>query len=315
MKIVQAPRASAILYHVLKSQDNANPWLLPANICPIVPITFFKAGVPVEFVDISAGTLHMDLEQAEGRLEQGGYGGVLYAHTYGEPSTPEDFFHRVKSRYPDLTLVDDRCLCIPDLDPPRETSADIALYSTGYAKMAELNFGGYAYLQETVRYQPEHLPFNPSAYDQIEQEYKQAVQTQIPYVFVDRDWLQSEADLPAWYDYRHQIAANLKVSLNQRAAINAIYANRLPSEIQLPVEYQTWRFNLRLKNKERVLAAIFAAGLFASSHYASLAGIMGAGRCPQAENLSGEIINLFNDHHFDPQKANQVCAVILETLP
>jgi hypothetical protein len=90
--------------------------------------------------------------------------------------------------------------------------------------------------------------------------------------------------------------------------------NRLPPEIQLPPEYQTWRFNLRLKNKERVLGAIFAAGLFASSHYASLAGIMNHGQGLQAEILAEEIINLFNDHHFDPQKAEQVCAVILETL-
>jgi hypothetical protein len=67
MNIVQAPRASAILYNLLKSQDNTDPWLLPANICPIVPLTFFKAGVPFELVDISAENLHMDLEQAEGR--------------------------------------------------------------------------------------------------------------------------------------------------------------------------------------------------------------------------------------------------------
>ncbi|MBU1662154.1 MAG: hypothetical protein KKD28_11865, partial [Chloroflexi bacterium] len=86
MQIVQAPRASAILYNLLKSQDNSRPWLLPANICPIVPITFFKAGIPIEFVDISAETLHMDLEQAEGRLERDAYGGILYAHTYGESS-------------------------------------------------------------------------------------------------------------------------------------------------------------------------------------------------------------------------------------
>jgi hypothetical protein len=41
---------------------------------------------------------------------------------------------------------------------------------------------------------------------------------------------------------------------------------------------------------------------------------MAPGHCPQAETLANEIINLFNDHHFDPQKAEQVCAVIMETL-
>jgi hypothetical protein len=315
MQIVQAPRASAILYNLLKSQADTNPWLLPANICPIVPITFFKTGIPFEFVDISAETLHMDLEQAEERLERESYGGVLYAHTYGEPSTPNEFFRKVKSRYPDLMLVDDRCLCVPDLDLPNELFADVALYSTGYAKIVELNFGGYAFLKDGTPYWPQQLPFEPQAYEQIERGYKQAIQNRAPYTYADSDWLQIDADLPTWYDYRQRIGDGVQTSLQHRAAINEIYADRLPSEIQCPPEYQTWRFNLRLKNKDKILKAIFASGSFASSHYASLAGIMAPGQCPQAETLADEIINLFNDHHFDSQKAEGVCAVILENLP
>jgi hypothetical protein len=315
MQIVQAPRASAILYNLLKSQANTNPWLLPANICPIVPLTFFKAGIPFEFVDISAGTLHMDLEQAEGQLEREPYGGVLYAHTYGEPSIPNEFFQRVKSRHPDLMLVDDRCLCVPDLDPPDELFVDVALYSTGYAKIVDLGFGGYAFLNDNLAYRLEHLPFTPRAHDEIEREYKQAVQNRSPYVYTDSDWLQTDAGLPAWYDYRQQIEDGVQASLQHRVAINEIYADGLPPEIQCSPEYQTWRFNLRLKNKDKILAAIFASGTFASSHYASLAGIMAPGQCPQAETLADETINLFNDHHFDSQKAEGVCAVILENLP
>ena len=81
MQIIQAPRASAILYHLLVSQEEKHPWLLPANICPIVPITFLKARIPFEFVDISAETLHMDLEQVEDSIKTRKYGGLLYAHT------------------------------------------------------------------------------------------------------------------------------------------------------------------------------------------------------------------------------------------
>lgn len=314
MQIVLAPRASAILYNLLKSQDNTRPWLLPANICPIVPITFFKAKVPIEFVDISAKTLHMDLEQAEGRLERGAYGGILYAHTYGEPSTPDNFFRQVKSQAPNLLLVDDRCLCIPDLEPQQSVSADITLYSTGYAKVVELNFGGYAFLREGTQYKPQQLSFNPQAHEEIERRYKHSIQNCEPYVYKDSAWLQTDANLPTWYDYRQQIQEGLETSVQHRATLNKIYANRLPAEIQLSREYQSWRFNIRLNNKERVLKAIFSAGLFASSHYASLAGIMAPGRCLQAENLANEIINLFNDRYFDPQKTEDVCAVIMENL-
>jgi hypothetical protein len=315
MNIVQEPRASAILYNLLKSQDNTRPWLLPANICPIVPMTFFKAEVPFEFVDISAETLHMDLEQAEGRLKRGKCGGVLYAHTYGEPSTPVEFFQSTKSKYPDLLLVDDRCLCIPDLEPAQNTSVDMMLYSTGYAKVVELNFGGYAFLREDTPYQPQYLPFNSKAYEQIESEYKQAIQNRNRFVYTDSDWLQTDANPPAWYDYRQQIEDGLKASLRHRAAINKIYIDNLPGKCQLPAKYQTWRFNIRLQNKDQILKAIFASGVFASSHYVSLAGIMAAGQCPQAEKLEAEIINLFNDHHFDVHKAEQITAVILEEIP
>jgi len=315
MQIIQAPRASAILYNLLKSQDNSRPWLLPANICPIVPITFFKAGTQIEFVDISAETLHMDLEQAEDRLRSGKYGGILYAHTYGEPSTPDDFFQHIKSRHPDLFLVDDRCLCNPYLEPNPDMVADVALYSTGYAKVVELNFGGYAFLKEGTPYKPQHLTFNAQAHEEIESGYNQAIQNREPYVYKDSNWLQTNDGLPAWYDYRQQIEAGLETSLGHRDALNSIYANRLPVDMQLPREYQSWRFNLRVKSKTRVLKAIFSAGLFASSHYASLAGIMAVGRCPRAENLANEIINLFNDHYFDVQKTEAVCAVIMENIP
>jgi hypothetical protein len=314
MQIIQAARASTILYNLLKSQDNTKPWLLPANICPIVPITFFKAEIPFEFVDISTETLHMDLEQAEGRLKRGAYGGALYAHTYGEPSTPDDFFQHVKALHTEILLVDDRCLCIPDLEPNPDIFADVALYSTGYAKVVELNFGGYAFLKENVLYQPEHLPFNPQAHEEIESGYKRAIQNRESYEYTDSDWLQSDANLPTWYDYRQQIEAGLKTVSRHRDALNAIYEKCLPAEIQLPKDYQVWRFNLRVQNKERMLKSIFSAGLFASSHYASLAGIMAPGHCPQAETLADEIINLFNDHYFDAQKAEHVCTVIMENL-
>jgi dTDP-4-amino-4,6-dideoxygalactose transaminase len=315
MRIIQAPRASAILYNLLASRADSRPWLLPANICPIVPLTFFKAGVPFDLVDISAETLHMDLEQAEGRLRRGGYGGLLYAHTYAEPSTPTAFFQSIKSRHPDVLLVDDRCLCAPDLEPDVGMEADVALYSTGYAKIVDFGLGGYAFLKDEILYRPSRLPFAARDHVQVETDYKRALQERAWFAYQDSDWLQTDADLPPWSEYRRRIEQGLKDTLAQRVMLNAVYAALLPVEVQLPPAYQTWRFNVRVKNRERVLAAIFKAGLFASSHYVSLAGIMVPGHCPNAEALAGEIVNLFNDHHFDPQKAQQVCAVILENLP
>ncbi len=310
MKIVQAPRASTILYNLLTTRADLRPWLLPANICPIVPITFLKAQIPFEFVDISAESLHMDLVHAEILVKTRKFGGLLYAHTYGELSTPRDFFALVKYLAPELILVDDRCLCIPEFEA--DTLADLTLYSTGYAKIVELNFGGYAFAQDDLEYQPSHLPFDPQEHAELEVSYKAAIHARTTFIYHDSGWLETDAPMPAWYDYRQQIEDGLKDSLSHRAELNEVYRKLLPYEIQLPQVYQTWRFNIRVKNKDHSLNAIFNAGLFASSHYASLAGIMVEGRSPQAETLANQVVNLFNDYHFDLQKVEKICEVILE---
>ena len=314
MQIVQAPRASAILYSLLIHRKDKRPWLLPANICPIVPITFLKARVPFELVDISARTLHMDLEQAERLVRQGRFGGLLYAHTYGESSTPNDFFESIKSASTNLLTVDDRCLCIPSLEPDPANKADIQLYSTGYAKIVELNSGGYAFLQDEIDYQAAHANFNPGHHDEIEKSYKEAVNRRVRFFYRDSDWLETDTPVPAWDKYLERIEKKLMQSLEQRISLNQIYASMLPVDIQLPDRFQTWRFNIRVENKQRILDAIFSAGLFASSHYASLAGVMDDGKAPQAEALADSVINLFNDHHFTSDQAEQVCKIISENL-
>lgn len=310
MKTIQAPRASSIIYNLLVSQGNTLPWLLPANICPIVPIIFLKAGIPFEFVDISTLTLHMDLEQVEDRIKTHKFGGLLYAHTYGEPSTPRDFFYSLKDITPDLFILDDRCLCVPGFES--DAPVDLTLYSTGQAKIVEMGFGGYALAQDHIDYLPVKLPFDPQDYVELELSFKEAVQARKAFVYHDSSWLETTRPIPAWRDYREKIKNGLEPSLAHRNELNAIYRELLPFEIQLPQAYQKWRFNIRVKNKLNILQAIFSAGLFASSHYASLAGIMAEGYAPQAEILSNEIVNLFNDHHFDSRKAEKICKVILE---
>src|SRR5207249_9241033 len=185
MKIIHAARASAILYQLLAGRKRRHPWLLPANICPVVPETFVKAGVPFEFVDISNTTLHMDLDQAAARMMSRPIAGLVYAHTYGEPSTPNSFFRLARSLHPEILIVDDRCLCTPEFKV--SSIADVVLFSTGYAKIVDLNFGGYAFVHKNIR-----LP-------------------------------QTNAELPSWDAYRGQIVAKLESSLTQRAALNEIY--------------------------------------------------------------------------------------------
>ncbi len=46
-------RACGILYNFLKSNSISGKVLMPANICETVPATYLKAGLDIEFFDIS----------------------------------------------------------------------------------------------------------------------------------------------------------------------------------------------------------------------------------------------------------------------
>ncbi len=314
MKTILAARASAILYNLLSGKNDRRAFLLPANICPIVPITFFKAGVPFEFIDISARTLHMDLEQVEGRLKKRLYGGLLYAHTYGDPSTPQDFFSLIKKQYPDLLLIDDRCLCIPDLVPDPTNTADVTLYSTGYAKIVDLDFAGFAHLTEDINYRLLGLPYQRSDLQELEKNYKSSVEAGEQYSYKDGNWLQTDLDLPAWPDFAEIVRTAKESSIAHRQSVNAVYNSLIPPGLSLGKQYQLWRFNLRLPDKKKTLEAIFNSGLFASSHYASLGGIMGPGKFPVAKHLADEVINLFNDVRYTPDMAEKTAKIVLGSL-
>lgn len=316
MRSILAPRACTILYNLLRQVAPGRAFLLPANICPIVPVTFFKAGLPIEFVDISANTLNMDLDEVQARLERDDrtYGGLLYGHTYGHPLTPEAFFQHIKRRFPDLLIIDDRCLCVPDFVQPRSSPADVTLYSTGYAKIVDIGFGGFAFLQDRVRYQHHGLPFREADLDAMEGAYKACMEANRVFSYADSDWLQADADLPAWDDYQRQVMDALKLSIEHRDAINAVYNSRIPSQLGLARDFQLWRFSLRVPEKQKVLAAVFAAGLFASSHYASLDGIMGAGGGRNARELAGQVINLFNDQHYTLDMAERTAEIVRRSL-
>ena len=313
MRTILAPRASAILYDLVSARDRAGPFLLPANICPIVPITFLKAGAAFEFVDISADSLLMDLDQAETRLRlgMGQYGGLLYAHTYGDLHTPHDHLRRLKERWPELLIIDDRCLCPPDLEPDEAQQSDVTLYSTGHAKLADVGFGGYAFVSDRLSVRHAALPFHQTDLVALEADYEARVSAGEPFVYRDSPWLHTDAKLPAWKDYAGRVRKASAESVAHRQSINAVYNSLIPPDLRLPDRFQLWRYSVRLADKTSALKEIFAAGLFASSHYASLVGIMGSGSGAHARVLADHVVNLFNDSHYTAAMAEDTARIIL----
>jgi dTDP-4-amino-4,6-dideoxygalactose transaminase len=280
--IAFARRASAILYGLLRATADPRPFLLPANVCPIVPETFVAAERAFELVDIDATTLAMDAPQTIERIRTNAFAGVLFVRPYGSERDPSALFTALHDVQPELLIIDDRCLCRPDVEGNTlSSSADVSLFSTGYAKFADLGEGGFAFLRDGVAF---------------------ALTSDGP------NWLDLGAPDVSWEEHKHRTIEAADASAAHKETLNAIYARTIPADVQLPQEFQQWRFNIRVPDSARLVDAAFAAGLFASRHYPA------PGNFPVAASLHAEIVNLFNDRYFTEAQARQMADLVRSHL-
>jgi hypothetical protein len=236
------------------------------------------------------------------------YAGIIYVHTYGVDISVESFFLELKNISESLLIIDDKCLCSPDFSVPN-TLADIVLYSTGEAKVIDIGYGGYAWLKSDIPYQRHKLRYDKRAYERLVKHYKVCVSDNREYHYSESDWLTGTKEI-SFEDYKKRVESQFNVTLLHKQKLNDIYESKLPPTIQLSPEYQRWRFNIFVDEKEELLQKIFANGLFASSHYASLAGIMDNGMAPNAEILYKRVINLFNDLRVGVEQAEKLVEII-----
>jgi hypothetical protein len=316
MRRLYESRASTILFHLLRSAARGEPWLLPANVCPIVPLTFLAAGTPFELVDIDRRTLCIDGGELLRRLaaRPAGYAGLLFVRTYGVDEDAEALLIAIKAAMPRLLLVDDRCLCRPDFDARPDGAADVLLYSTGYAKTVDVGFGGFAQIKEEVAYRPSPRAYREEELERLTARYKRAIERREPLREAAGDWLDTRPPALPFDEYRELIEGKVEASYEQKRRINAIYRAAVPAESRLDDRFQDWRFHLLVDDKQRLLDAIFAAGLFASSHYADLSPVFGAGSgpgaAPVAERLHRRVVNLFNDGYFNEEQARRAAELV-----
>ena len=73
-----------------------------------------------------------------------------YNHTYGYDSEEDiAFLERIKYSFPDVFIIDDKCLCFPEF-LLNDTVADISLYSTGPVKCVDIGWGGYGIIKDNL---------------------------------------------------------------------------------------------------------------------------------------------------------------------
>lgn len=302
-------RACTVLFNLLKAHQLDGPFLLPSNVCPVVPLTFWKAGRAFEFVDISPNTLCMDPRQVLERWaspDRPTPAGMLYVRTYGAVFDAGSLFHAIKELSPIALIVDDRCLCEPRFDEAISPYADAALYSTGYAKFVDLGFGGVGVLRSGVPYEKTSLNFRRDDLQEITRSYKRSVEEQRPFLYNDCDWLKTERPGYSWDEYQNIVSEEQVRILELKMEINSIYASGLPELVQFPADFQSWRFNIHVSEKAAVLDAIRKEGLFASGHYDSLDGVFGVGTGGYSRFVHHHVINLFNDRCFSVPLAERM---------
>jgi len=283
-KTIIEHRASAVLYAFLTSKGQSGKYILPINICPIVPLVFKAANISIEYVDINNDDYCIDYTSVASLIKNkpSKYCGLLFNHTYGYEKSNTSFFKFLKELNNALIIIDDKCLCKPSLTA--DQYADLTLYSTGYAKYIDLEIGGIGVLNEMM---------------QIRNFGK---------AFLTNDIIIEQNKFnPDFNEFLDEIAIESGKMEFHKELINSIYENNLNPNFFLGNKWNNWRFNLILPSgSDLVLKEIFNSGFFASKHYKPLL----KNGFPNANMLYSKIINLFNDKHIDESKAISLAKVI-----
>ena len=311
MREVLEKRASTLIYNFLLSNPCQGAYLLPVNICEIVPLTFLKAGQPFEFIDISKKTLCLDEETAVTRIRKNPkrYSGMLFVHTYGIGDGFENFFFRLKKEKVGFHIIDDKALCIPDFRANLE-SADLTIFSTGYAKTVDIGRGGLGIIANGPEYGRHRSTFNEKHYEYIVEESKRHIKRGKWFSYHDCDWLDTSPIDLSVLQYKRMVTEKLGDVLAKKRVVNGIYERMIPLQAQLPSGFQNWRFSIIVNQKERLVRDIFSLGLFCSSHYRSLSRVFSRGEDRVARRLQGHVINLFNDAHVDEEAAIKTAELV-----
>jgi hypothetical protein len=274
-------RAAIVLYEVLTTLDKDKRFLLPLNICPIVPDTFLRTNIKFEFVDINTNTLCMDENLAlEAIKNDSSIGGVLFVKTFGIKMDGEVFYQKIKDANPDVFIIDDQCLSIQDFGfDINDSLASLTLFSSGYSKYVDIGYGGFGFLKD----------------DEFKGVFQDASKGE--------DFLAYKAD----------IQKRIPLMRQHKERINGIYRKKISSDLHLGEDFENWRFSILINNKELLLKKIFQEeGLFASSHYAAIdyKYVDSPIQDSNSHKIAGNIVNLFNDFRFTEEKAIKTAEIV-----
>lgn len=199
-------------------------------------------------------------------------------------------------------------------------NASFTLYSTGYAKYCELGYGGFAVSHEPSEYQVYDTGYRQRDLGSITLQYKEALKRKVQFKYdMELEWLENSECVWTLAEYRKKIDKEIQVIESMKMNINSIYEQNIPKYLWLtedPASFSSWRFQLRIPERNKLLTKIFFSSFFASAHYKCLDGIFSSMQvnAEVARELEKDVINLFNDRNFSLKQAMKICTIINEHL-
>lgn len=313
-------RASTVLYKFLISNCKDYHFLIPANVCSVVPLTFLKADVDFSFVDIDfaahAGSFDGYKESIVEHRDQ--KVGVLFVNAYGAPHDTKQFYQDIRSMRDDLVIIEDDCLCIPETHRTCPVdNVDLEFYSTGYSKFVQMPMeGGFGLIRDGFAYKDYHAPFNDDGYTAQQKKIKACRKSGDLFLYEENDWLPSESVITDNYsvkDYIQEVERRVSISKAHKQKINDIYSKMLPDELKMGDPYNSWRYILILPSssmRDAIMDALFEEDLYASLHYQSAAYLYKHVHCLNTEEEEDRLLNLFNEEKYTFEMAMKTVEII-----
>ena len=312
MRLVTGFRASSVLYSWLICNHIEGTVILPANICETVPATYLKSGLKIKLCDIDKRNFDISEEIIKNTLNED-VKIIHFNHTYGRKDKDQDvLINNIKKEYPQIIIVDDRCLCEPDLDY-KGTSADMILYSTGHTKVVNIGKGGFAYISDKWDYIEQVEQYSNKADMMFDKHIKEChkIIRSVDLNIMKSQWINFDLGMST-DEYINKLHDALPKAIEHKRIINEIYSEL---ECSLGDNYNIWRFQLFLNNPIECRYALFRNGLFCNNHFMSLGnGYFSDVTTENCNYLYTHILNLFNDFCYTEEQAEKTVRILKDIM-
>ena len=298
-------RATSIINDFIKTNNICGKFLIPANICPIIPLVFLKNNIKIKFIDINLKGLDMDKKLVLENVKQ--FDGMLWNNSYGKEADNSFFFKKCKIINKQFFIIDDKCLSKPELSFNKSISSDLELYSTGYSKYCDLGLGGYAISKKKIKFYP--TIYHKNLYDKVIKKFNYSINHKKIFSSKTNNWLESSNNIVTKKYFLSIKDYKKKVNVHKKK-INNIYNQILPNEIKIDKKLNNWRYNILVPQRKILIKKIFKENLFASTHYYPSSKIFQNIKMKNSDYIGNNIVNLFNDLRFDGKMAKKTALII-----